>query len=324
MKKIPIVTVVTAGVIVAALLVFAFTFQVRFNETAVRVRLGKADASSVIREPGVYFRWIWPIDRVEKYDRRLHVTDIPDTETPTADRKNLIVGLYAVWKINDPLRFQTSVGTVREAEARMRSRFEQARPAAVGLAPLGSFVSLDSEQVNAKFEELEQKMLADVAPGLESEFGVTLVRVGIRRVSLPEQVTQEVFNSMRLQRERIAAAYKEEGTARKNAIVARAESAVASILAFAESKARQIEAEGQAAAARIINSVPPEYREFFIWLRRIEALKAGLAQRSTIFLDSGSDLMRDFLTPPGGRSPRPATEREADHRAAPVPAVDVP
>jgi membrane protease subunit HflC len=316
-RKIPIVTVLTAGVLVTALLIYAFRFQVRFNEVAVKVRLGRADATSIVQEPGVYFRWPWPIERVETFDRRLQVTDVPESETKTLDGKNLIVGLYAVWRIQDPLQFYVRVGSIREAEEKMRARLNQARAAAVGQAALATFVSLDREQVDSQFEKLEQQMLAEAGPGLTADFGVTLERVGIRRISLPEQVTQEVFNSMRVQRDRIAQAYKEEGASRRKAIEARADSAVASILAFAESKAKQIEAEGQRAAARILGGVAPEYQDFFIWLRRIEALKAALAQRSTIFLDSGSDLMRDFVTPPGAPAAAPPSEAARPPQAQP-------
>ncbi len=296
MRRVPIFTILTAGLLVALFLVYAFRFQVRFNEVAVRIRSGAA--TEVVRDPGVYFRWPPPIERVETFDARLKTTDLPESETKTLDGKNIIVGLFALWKIEDPQKFSVRAVSEREAEDKMRARINQARAAAIGQMALNSFVGLDREQVNQNFDNLLKTIADEAAPGLLNDFGIKLVSVGVRRLSLPEQVTQEVFNSMKAQREAIAAAYRQEGLSRQAAITARAEAAARSILAFAESKAKQIEAEGQRAAARIINEIPPEYREFYIWLRRMEALKASLQERSTIFLDAATDLMGDFVRPP--------------------------
>jgi len=297
MRKIPIASFATALVLVCVLLAYMFTYQVRFSEVAVRVRLGKADEGSVVNEPGIKPRYPWPIDSVVKYDRRLQLTDTPETEIKTRDGKNIIVGLYALWRIDDPLKFLTSVETVNVAVQQMRTRINKAKAEAVGERDMSTFVSLDDAQIRQNYAELEQQLLDSAGPGLRSDYGIELVQLGIRRISLPEEVTQSVFQQMIQEREALATRYRQEGIARANAIKGQADSDAEQILSFADRKAQEIESTGIQASTRILAGIAPEDREFFNYLRWLDALKASLKERATIFLDANSSFYKHFEKP---------------------------
>ena len=143
MSRMSIPTLFIAGLVVLILVAFACTYQVAFNQVAVKVRFGKADASSIIREPGLKLRWPWPIESIETYDTRVRTLDTPETEIKTSDGKNLIVGAYAVWAIADPLHFYKRVRSAGEAEKQMRSRLSQSQAAVIGQSTLADFVNLD-------------------------------------------------------------------------------------------------------------------------------------------------------------------------------------
>lgn len=324
MSKVSLPTLFIAGLVVLILLAFACTHEVGFSEVAVKVRAGKADASSIIREPGIKFRWPWPIEQIETYDIRLRTLDTPETEIKTTDGKNVIVGAYAVWTIEDPLKFYTSVPghSVVEAENQMRSRLTQAQAAVVGKSTLSDFVSLDAAQTEASYSALLQKMLdgtdtrddgstvyVGVRQGLKRDYGIEVKKIGIRRISLPKEATQQVFESMRQERNKLAAKYRQEGKSKAEGIKARAESNAKQILAFADTRAQEIKSAGVKASTRILSQIPAADRDFFEWLRWLDALKAALAQKTTIFLDEKSPFFDPFVRPPVSPETQPSQGR---------------
>ncbi len=301
MTKVSIPTLLIAGLVVLILLTFAFTYQVDFNEVAVKARFGKADASSVIREPGLKFRWPYPFESIATYDVRLRTLDTPETEIKTVDGKNVIVGAYAVWRIQDPLQFYLRVPdrSVVEAEQLMRSRISQTQAAVVGQSTLSDFVNLDVRQKEASYARLLAQMVEGVGPGLQTDYGIEVLQIGLRRISLPKETMQQVFASMQQERNRLAARYRQEGKSKAEGIKARAEANAKAILAFANTRATQIESAGIAASTQILKRIGQEDRGFFIWLRELDALRAALSQKTTIFLDEKSPLFAPFVHPPG-------------------------
>ncbi|MBU0616695.1 MAG: protease modulator HflC [Planctomycetes bacterium] len=295
MKRIPIPTVITGIVLVLILVIYSITYQVRFSEAVVKVRFGKP--KDVVTDPGLKLKWPYPIETVRNYDTRLRVLDTPETEIKTVDAQNVIVGCFAIWRIEDPLLFSISVPAERTAEDKLRDRINESRAKIIGQHSWSDFVNLDSELVAGSYEQIESEILQDCASGILSDYGVELRRVGVRRISLPEETTSSVQKSMQQERNRMAARYREEGESLKEAIIARADSQSRQILAFAERKAKEIEAAGVKASERIFEQIPQEDTEFFVYLRRLEALEAAFKQGATIFLDADSEVFEWFVKP---------------------------
>jgi membrane protease subunit HflC len=296
MKRIPIPTVVTAIILVLILVAYLITYQVRFSESVVKVRFGKP--KEVVSEPGLKLKWPPPIETVKAYDTRLRVLDTPETEIKTRDSQNVIVGCFAIWRITDPLEFYKRVPVEQTAKDKLRDRINESRAKVIGQHNWSDFVNLDSELVEEHYAQIEREMLDDCQPGIERDYGVKVQRVGIWRISLPEEATESVQKSMKQERNQMAARYREEGESLKQAIVARADSRSKQILAFAERKAKEIEAEGVKASQRIFEQIGKEDTDFFIWLRWLEAMQVALAQKTTIFLDSDSEIFKHFFEPP--------------------------
>jgi membrane protease subunit HflC len=296
MKRLPVPSLITAIIIIVILVVYSVTYQVRFSEAVVKVRFGKPRA--VIDEPGLKLKWPAPIETVRHYDTRLRVLDTPETEKTTKDGQNVIWGCFAVWRISDPLLFYKRVPVEREAEEKIRTRIIESRDKVIGQHNWAEFVNLDSKMVTASYQQIENEILQDARPGIRSEFGVELDRVGIWRTSLPEEATASVQRAMKQERDKLAAQFREEGESMKAAIIARAEGQKKQILAFAERKAKEIEAAGVKASQRIFEQIAQEDTEFFIWLRWLEALEVALKQKTTIFFNSESEIFERFSAPP--------------------------
>ena len=157
MRKIPLGTLLTASIVVLVLLVYALTFQVRFSEVAIKVRFGKVAA--VVTDPFIYPCWPWPIERIVKYDTRLQTLDLVEGEIKTRDGKNIIVGNFAVWRIEDPELFHIAVTTIPKAEEELRSRISTRRAAVIGNEDLSAFVNLDEDLVNTNYDRIENTIL---------------------------------------------------------------------------------------------------------------------------------------------------------------------
>ncbi len=318
MKRFPLPSVAGAACLIAVLVIYMISFTVRFSETALRIKFGRVEA--VESTPGWYFKQPWPFETIQKYETRLHTLDTVESEIKTRDGKNIIIGNYAFWRIADPQKFHVAVATVPRAEELLRARINQRRAAVIGNETLSAFVNPNEDLIAESYARVERNMLTEPpSPGepslqqaVKQDFGIELVKVDMRRISLPEETTQSVFAQMSAERQREAARFREEGKSRAQTITSQAESARDQILAFANKKAEEIRATGVAASINILTQIEAEDVEFFEWLRWLDALKVALKERSTIFLDSRSELFRFFDAPqlPAGEdAPRqPALE----------------
>jgi len=271
---------VAGVVLVAILLVYATTYQVRFTEVAIETTFGKPSAP--IEKAGLGFKWPWPIQGVVKYDKRVRILDSPEEQTQTQDRQILIVTTFCGWRISDAVAFLKKLETVREAEDRLRKHLRSEIGAVVGQHSFGEFVSTDPNEL--KLARIEEEIKNGVAEKV-GQYGITIDTLGLRRISLPQTTTEKVFAQMRAQRTAMAEKTKSEGEAVARRIKSRAESAKQQILSFAARKAQQIRAEGAAAAVEEYK-VFSEDEDFATFLRTLEFMEKVFEKRTIFFLDA--------------------------------------
>lgn len=283
---------IALGLFIAALFtVLQVVFVVREGEVAVLTRLGKPVAA--IEEAGLYRRWPWPIERAHIFDRRLHSIENALEESLTHDGKNVLVGLYAGWRIRDPIRFLERVGGVEQAETNLDGLLRTAKNAAIGRHRFAHLVNTDPDAL--QLDAIEQEILADVAPAAAERYGVDVKFVGIRRIGLPEAITQSVFERMRAERMELADRYRSEGEAESIALRAQANSERDKILAKADADAKRIRAEGDAAAVEYYK-IFEQNPDLAMFLRKLEVLEETLKDRATVVLSTDSepfDLLRN-------------------------------
>jgi modulator of FtsH protease HflC len=303
-----------AGIIlVLLLLVYAVTYQVRFTELAIKTTFGKpADPNECDpNEPGLKLKWPWPIQGVVKYDKRIQILDSPEEQAQTQDRQILILTVFCGWRISDGVSFLQKVETVREAENLLRKHLRSAIGATVGQHRFGEFVSTDPKEL--QLAKIEDEIKADVAKEAKG-YGIEVATLGVRRISLPQTTTEKVFAQMRAQRLAMAERTRSEGEADARRIKSKAESLKQQILSFAQRKAKQIRAEGAAAAAEQWE-VFKQDEDFANFLRELEFMREALKLRSSFFLDSdmiGVRMLKENR-PIIGEEPkqmRPKTEAE--------------
>ena len=281
-----------AVLVVAMLLTYTLTFQVDELKDIVLIEtFGKVTSQYIGRDrqdAGLGLKWPWPIQRVVRYDSRNLVFDDTTEETLTRDKQNLIVTVYCAWRIAEPQRFHRSVKPrdpkekVKDVQDKIRDLVRDAKKNAMSEYDMVAFVNTNPEEMH--LEDIENAILGPVKKQAMKDYGVEIVRVGIKSLGLPEEVTNDVINAMKQERQRSVKQYESQGDAQAKAIEERARSASEQILAFAERKAKQIRTEGDQAAAKYYKRFA-EAPEFSMFLRTLESLKKELSGSTQILLD---------------------------------------
>jgi membrane protease subunit HflC len=278
------------NLIIAALLVlivglWLFVFQVRQSEVVVVTTFGKPTRD--IPDPGAYLKWPWPIQRVHRLDQRVQNFEDKFTEGTTADSFNLISSVYVGWRITEPKaffpRFAGSSEPIAEAEKILEARLASAKAAVIGKHPLADLLSTAGQGTN--FVAIEQEILAAVKSELRSlNYGLDIEFLGIKKLSLPESVTQSVFERMTSERQVLVNKSQYEGEAEAQKIRSKADREAAEVLSAAESEATRIRAAGEAEAAKSL-AVFEQNPELANFLFRLAALENSLKERSVLIFD---------------------------------------
>jgi modulator of FtsH protease HflC len=268
-------------------------FQVRVTEVALLTTFGKPTAPYT--EPGLKFKMPWPIQDVLKFDNRVQNFEDRFEETPTSDGYNLLVSVYAGWRIKDPTKFREAFvdGSMSRARTTLEERFRSAKNARVGKHPFSDFVSTDPQQL--KFAQIETEILAFVRKDIQERYGMEIVFLGIKRLGLPESVTQKVFERMTEERQRVTQKLQANGERESINIRSAADRDRARILADAEAKATGIRGAADAEAAQYYASFEKN-PELAILLQKLAALEASLKDRATLVVDPNTPPF-DLLDP---------------------------
>ncbi|MEM1446526.1 MAG: SPFH domain-containing protein [Planctomycetota bacterium] len=284
------VTLILAPIVVIALVAYSITYTVRFDETAVVTLVEEADEDSLINEAGLGFKWPWPISKVYRYPKKLQVLETSQQQYQTADGKSVVASLYVAWRIENAFEFFKSVKDLDTARSRMTDLVDNLY---AQLSAYAFYELVNPDPSLIKLEDFETQATAALQQSVNQlGFGITIEKVGLRRLSLPEAVSENVFASMRTTREALAASAEQEGAARANQITSEAESIRNRILAFANSTATAIRSEGQREVVEqyeMFNEAP----ELAIFLARLDAMEKILSEQATIILDANQfDLFR--------------------------------
>lgn len=266
------------ALIIITLGLYLVSFQVRETESCLMTTFGKP--TRAITEPGVYFKWPFPIQQIHRFDSRMHVFEPTAEETTTAGGEPIIVSTYVVWKVAEPLEFYNAIKTVSKAEDELlRSRIRNTQNNVIGRHYFSEFVNSDPSQI--KFEQIQSEMLADLQQSVAAaKFGIKIGTLGIRQLKISKDVSTEVFERMKAERNRRAEAIITQGNAESIKIRTEAKSKSDELIAAAEARAKVIRGEGDAEAAKHYKQLE-QNPELAMLLRNLETLQKSLENRTT-------------------------------------------
>ena len=261
----------------------------------------------LIERPGLHFKW--PFQSARAFDLRLQLDTPPAREMLTRDKKNLEIAWYVSWRIADVEKFLRTVRTVPDAKARLEDMAASVLAAELGVHDLGGLVNVgDRSLLDTMMTDLTQR----VGEQANGEYGVEVAAVRLRRLNYPEEVRSAVFEQIRSERQRVAAATRAEGESQARVIKSAADRERAAVIAAAESDAARTTGEGETEAARIANESQAADPAFYQFLKTLETYRAALDSKTTLVLSADGSFLR-LLTQ---GVPDPAGHRPPNHPAA--------
>ena len=270
--------------IIALLLVRNAIFTVHETERAILLRFGAITNPNV--QPGLNFKL--PIaEEVKKFDGRVLTLDAPAERYYTLEKKPLMVDLYAKWRVDDVERYYTaSSGDENRARNLLQERVNEGLRNQISRRDM-------HEVISGERDLLMQDLTRDLNEVMEREMGVTVVDVRVKKIDLPLEVSQAVYERMNSEREIEARQYRATGRELALGITSDADRQVVVIEADAYRTAEELRGDGDAKAAEIYASAYQRDPEFYEFYRSINAYKEVFSNQGDILiLDPSSDFFK--------------------------------
>lgn len=278
-------TVLIPASLTALVLASMSVFHVNENEKAILFRLGEMVRSDL--DPGLHFKT--PIiNNVSTFDARVLTLDAKSERFLTSEKKNVIVDSFVKWRIGDVGLFYTTVGGDEfQANLRLDQIMKDAMRSEFGVRTIKQLISEDRS-------ELRDTLLQKLAP-LAGKFGIELIDIRIKRIDLPQEVSNSVFQRMRAERERVAREFRSQGAESAEQISAEADKQRQVILANAQRDAENIRGRGDAESADIYAKSFGKNPEFYAFYRSLQAYQASFEKtQDTLVLKPDSDFFKYF------------------------------
>ncbi|MDR2637131.1 MAG: protease modulator HflC [Zoogloeaceae bacterium] len=263
------------GVFIALALLFASMsfFTVDQRKYALVLQLG--EVKRVIKAPGLHFKWPL-IQNVRFFDNRILTFDSAEPELfITSEKKNVQVDSYVKWRVIDPRLYYMSVnGDESRASIRLAQTINDGLRAEFGQRTVHDVVSGERNKI---MEEMRGKANLDA-----KKIGVEVIDVRLKRVELPPNVSDNVYERMRSERRQAANRLRAEG-----------EKEAERIRAEAYREAEKVKGEGDARAAAIYAQAYNQNPEFYAFYRSLEAYRNSFSTKQDLLVvEPGSDFFR--------------------------------
>jgi len=284
---------VLSAVLAVVVLVLASSslFIVHQAEQALVLRFGALRAT--IKDPGLHVKLPF-VEDVVRYDLRLLGLDPPDEQIILGDQKRIVVDTFTRYRISDPLKFYQSVRTETLARAQLAQIVSSATRRVLGQVMLPSILSDERARIM-------QQILKEVAERADSELGIQVVDVRLRRADLPEETSQSIYDRMMSERVRQAKEARAQGYEWGQQIRARADRERTVILAEAQRQAQIERGQGDAEANRIFAEAFGVDPQFFTLYRSLQAYRTALGDgNTTLVLSPDNEFLKAFGGGPKG------------------------
>jgi len=265
-------------------------FIVDQRQHAIVFQLG--EVVDVKTSPGLYFK-IPLVQNVRYFESRIMTMDTVEPERfITSEKKNVLVDLFVKWRIVDVKQYYISVrGDEMLAQTRLAQTVNSSMRDEFGNRTVHDVVSGERDKI---MEIMRQKADIDAR-----KIGVEVVDVRLKRVDLPQEVSESVYRRMEAERKRVANELRSTGAAESEKIRADADRQREVILAEAYRKAQEVKGEGDAKASSIYAGAFQQNPEFYSFYRSLEAYKQTFKNKGDMMvLEPGSEFFK-YLKNPG-------------------------
>ncbi len=302
-------------IIVAVAFYVAYTsyFIVGEVEQVIVTRFGKP-VSGPITQAGIHFK-IPVIDKAYYYDKRILEWDGDTSQPiPTKDNKNIQVDVTARWKIVEPLVFLQTIGDEESAHSRLDDILDSNVRDVISRHDLIELVrnsnrvidvlksenallssnSLDLDDDNQNITLGREKTTREIlkkSQAIMKKYGIELIDVRIKGLIYSPAVLETIYQSMVTQYDIKAQNLRSEGDRKKAEIEGDTELEVKRILSESYRKSNELRGQGESEALAILQDAVGTQTEFYTFLKKIEALKASVTDKTKLILSSDAEVL---------------------------------
>ncbi|MDD3414472.1 MAG: protease modulator HflC [Lachnospiraceae bacterium] len=284
------------------------------NEYKLIRQFGKVQR--VITSAGLSFKVPF-VESVDTIPKEVLLYDLPESDVITSDKKSMIVDSYVIWCVTDPLKFaQTLSYSIANAENRIdtivynatkntisnmtqdeviRSRDGRMTVTTPQEEVNSNDISLDDEE-EVEIQSLTQEIMHHIGTVYE-QYGIEIRTVEVKKLDLPDDNKQGVYNRMISERENIAAQYTAEGASQAQIIENTTDKEVSIMKSEAEATAEQLVAEGEAEYMKILSDAYADdaKSDFYTYVRSLDAAKNSMVgDNKTLILPADSPIAKIF------------------------------
>lgn len=273
------------------ILFLLFTFTVKQNELAIKFTFSKFVRSDY--QPGLHFM-LPLVNDVKKFDKRVITRNYPEEQFLTSEGKILRIDFYVKWQVNNVESFYKSTnGDEEVAASRLGGIVKD------GLKGLIAKRTIQQVVVAERAEFINE--LLSVAGANAGELGVRLVDVRVKKINLPDEVSDSVYNRMRQDFARQAAQLRAEGSGSAEQLRSEAERQRTELLANANRDASIIRGEGDSKAAQTYADAFGRNAEFYSFYRSLQAYRESLGKPGDVLVISPDSDFFKYLNKAGAR-----------------------
>ncbi|MCE7887463.1 MAG: protease modulator HflC [Alphaproteobacteria bacterium PRO2] len=213
----------------------------------------------------------------------------PAPEIQNVSGEPIIADTFARYKINDPLQFLKTLRTTANADQRLESILNDATRGVLGSVTLQALLSSEREAI---MEEIKKRVNNKI---MQDRLGIEIVDVRIVRADLTADLRTSTVRRMISDLKERATETRAKGEERALEIRSTAEKDRTVILAEANRDAQMIKGQGDKDAIKIYADAFNKDKDFYGFMRSMEAYKNTLADPETrLILSPGSDFFRYF------------------------------
>lgn len=260
-------------------------FIVDQRQRVLLLQLGEIRGSDF--EPGLHFKLPFVQD-VKAFDRRLLTLDNQTEKFLTVEKKNVDVDFFVKWRIIDTTNYYRATSGFEDVAAdRLAAIVNPGLRAEFGSRTIKEVVSGERNEI---LDALEEGVKSKVA-----ELGIEIVDVRVKRVDLPKDVSDSVYQRMRAERTRVASDLRARGAEEAERLRANADREAKVTIANAYRDAEKLRGEGDAKAAEIYAKEYGRDEEFYRFYRSLNIYRQGFANRDNVLVIEPDGELFDYF-----------------------------
>lgn len=268
----------TFGVILAVLLLLAGAnslFMVREGQDAILLQFGRIVSDDI--GPGLHLKLPF-VQQVQKFDNRILQLDAQPEDYFTSEKKSVKVDFYVEWRIANTASYYRATGGLElNATQRLSPIVKDALRFQFNARPLDELIA------GGRFD-ITQQVMKQADEATRKSLGIEVVDVRIKRIDLPDEVSDSVYNRMRAERLNLANELRSTGNEAGERIRADADRQREVLLAEANGDATRVRGEGDAEAAKIYADAYNEDPKFFAFYRSLGAYRTAFGDSGTVLV----------------------------------------